>query len=181
MRFTTLVLAMCIVHTVEAQEPTRVEVESALTRLLWAEAGVGHKGKRDRTVILFAIHRLDKQEQRSTHMLETLNLHVQWWKHGAPPHRSWIADINTACTEPAGFPTHLSWPRHQLWCIRLVGLVRAYKAGKLSNPCKGHPNNWRARKAASRRAKRLYYHVGCGPTLHNFFDTHRDPNGRRRK
>lgn len=171
-------IAFSMAHVAYAQ-PTQVEFDSALTKLMVAEAGWTHT--LDHTVMLFAIELLDEQESRSDNLLETLELHVQWWSKGYPPNRPWIAGLNTSCNKPEGFPTHLNWQRHQRWCIAIVGLVRAHKAGKLKNPCKGRPNNWRARGVASRKAKRLYYHVGCGRTLHNYFDTHRDPKGRRRK
>ena len=176
--FILLAVLLCSPHGAVAQEPTRIEIETALTRLLWAEASTGPRGFRDRIAMLFAIHRLDEHERRSSNMIETLGYHVGWWKDGSPPRRPWIAGIDTACEKPEGFPKKWNWQSHQLRCIQLVGLVRDYYAGRLRNPCKGNPNNWRARGRPSRKAKRIYYHVGCGRTLHNFFNTHRRPNGR---
>lgn len=176
MRATGIALALCLAQVAEAQ-PTRVEVESALTRMLVGEAGWTRE--RDHRAILFAVHRLDAQDARSSHMLETLHLHIQWWKHGAPKGRPWVAGIDTRCEEPAGFPSHLSWDNHRRRCFQVVRRVRDYYAGRLVDPCKGKPNNWRARGKPSHRAKRLYYQVGCGrASRHNWFDTTRLPTGR---
>ena len=151
--FILAAVLLCVPHGVTAQQPTRVEIESALTRMLWAEASVGPRGDLDRTVMLFAIHRLDEQEKRSDNLIETLGYHVQWWKRGAPPGRPWIAGITTACTEPEGFTR--DWDRYRHLCYQLVGRIRDYYAGRLRNPCKGTPNNWRGRGKPS----------GCGPNM----------------
>ncbi len=175
MRAFIVAVLLCSTHAVNAQEPSRVEIESALTRLLWAE--VGPDRVLDHTVILFAIHKLDTQERRSTNVIETMNIHIPWWKRGAPPRRPWIAGLNTSCTEPAGFK--LNWDVNRRWCYLIVKRIRDYYAGRLRNPCKGTPNNWRARGKPSRKAKRLYYQVGCGrKSRHNWFDTWRKPNGK---
>lgn len=181
MRTLLLSLTLCLATAPVYAQPSRVELDSALTRMLWAEAGIGPKGERDRTAMLFAIERLDEQEVRSSNMLETLKLHFGWWSKGYPPGRPWLEGIDTGCKKPDGFPGWLNWRVHQLGCTALVRLVRDHRAGKLKDPCRGRPNNWRARGRPSRKAKRMYYHVGCGRTLHNFFNTHRGPRGRVRK
>lgn len=150
-----------------------VETESALTKMLVGEAGFA--AVLDHTVMLPAIHLLDARESRSSNVIETMEIHIPWWNRGAPPGRPWVAGINTSCMKPAGFPKRLRWEgRHQRWCLQVVGRVRDYFAGRLSNPCKGTPDNWRARGRPSRRAKRLYVQIGCGRgSLHNWFDTRR--------
>ncbi len=179
MRSITLALLLLSASGVRAEAPTHVEIESALTKMLVGEVGL--KADLDHRAILFAIHRLDEHERRSSNVIETMHLHIQWWKHGAPPNRPWIAGINTTCNKPEGFPLNLDWDNHQWLCFRVVERVRAYYAHRLINPCKGRANNWRARGKPSRRAKRLYYQVGCGrSSLHNWFDTRRMPNGKRR-
>ncbi len=152
-------------------EPARVEVETGLLKMLAGEAGL--KPRRDHDAILHAIHLLDKRESRSSNVLETMAIHIPWWKRGAPPRRAWIANLDTSCVYPEGF--RYRWEgSNQGLCFRLVGRIRGYFAGTVANPCKGTPDQWRARGRWSKRAKRLYFQVGCGrDALHNFFDTRR--------
>lgn len=166
-----------VAASVARAEPTRIEVETGLLKMLVSEAGL--KPVIDHDVMLHAIHLLDRRERRSSNVLETMAIHVGWWRRGFPPHRAWIANLDTSCAYPDGF-RHRWEGGNQRLCLRLVGRIRAYFAGRVPNPCKGTPDNWRARGKASRRAKRLYFQVGCGRgSLHNWFDTRR--KRRRRK
>lgn len=179
--FITMLLLCSIAYVASVgNAQLKLDLETAQLKLLVGESGWDNE--LDQTVILFAVHRLDKQDARTENLLETLELHIPWWSNGAPPRRPWIARLDAACLEPEGFPKRLSWQRHQRWCFETVRRIRHYAQGRLKNPCKGTPNNWRARGKPSRKAKRLYYQVGCGKaSKHNWFDTYKDPRGRVRK
>ena len=116
-------IAFGITHIAYAQL-SHVETDSALTKLMVAEAG--WTAERDHTSMLFAIARLDEQEARSSNILETLAIHVGWWELGYPPKRPWIAGIDTSCEKPEGFPGHLNWQRHRHLPSRAPACLRMY-------------------------------------------------------
>ena len=177
MRLFTLALVLFITSAAHAQ-PLPEEIENALTKLLVGEAGWDHP--LDHEAILHAIHLLDTRERRSTNVLETMSFHIPWWKRGYPPKRPWVAHLDTTCEEPDLFPHKLKWENLQRYCFQIVRRVRMYYAGRIANPCKGTPDNWRARGKPSRRAKRKYFQIGCGrKSLHNWFDTRRKPHATR--
>lgn len=169
----TLVLAIML----GAMSSTAAADDATLTdlrlRMLVAEAGwrVGP----DHTAMLFAIDRLADRAGASVEA--TIREHVSEFSRGFPLHRRWILHLTTACTEPEGWPGGDWADTAQRPCFRLVRLIRDYDAGRLRDPCRGEPNQWRSRRYPRlQRAARLrgWRRIGCGPdTLHVFWEARR--------
>lgn len=150
------------------------EAADALTdtrlQMLVAEAGLGKRV--DHPAMLHAMDRLAALGRRTVE--SAIRKHVTEFKRGWPEHRKWIPNLTRACSEPEGWPSRTPWaggPMHG--CIRLVAMVRLHARGKLKDPCRGRPNQWRSRKAkkAIRAAtRRGWRRIGCGrDSLHVYF------------
>lgn len=174
-----LAFVACMLSVCDAKADATEQRESDLTRMLIAENGWTHRT--DHAAMLHAIHLLAKRDARCKTVQDALRLHIPWWRKGYPHNKKWVAGIDVSCEKPAHWPTRLRWEGlYQNWCVFVVARVRAYYAGKLPNPCKGTPDQWRARGRASRKARRLYFQIGCGrESLHNWFDTRRTKRVRR--
>lgn len=140
-------------------------------QMLVAEAGLGRQA--DHPAMLHAIPRLAARRRLSVQ--DTIRRDVTEFRYGWRPGREWIGGLTPACSEPAQWPQRLNWAGgNQHGCIRLVAMVRAHDRGKLKDPCKGRPLQWRSRKAkkAIRLARRRgWRRIGCGrDSLHVFYE-----------
>jgi hypothetical protein len=147
---------------------------STSRRLQMLVAENGWRDVPDHAATLHALRRLAKRSGRTE--LEAAELHISEFRHGWRKGRGWIANLSTACTEPEGWPGPGEWGEMQRECLRLVAMVRAFDAGKLASPCKGEPDQWRSRrfpKLQRAAVKRGWRRVGCGRTLHVFWETRR--------
>lgn len=131
----------------------------------------------DHAAMLHAIHLLSKRRGHAS-ILETLTGGdiPEMGERGYSLRRTWISQIDTSCRRPAAFPRRLDWGGvHQMLCARVVARVRAYLAGKLRNPCRGRPDQWRARnrpKLLKRIRAKGWKRIGCGKkTLQAYFAT----------
>lgn len=156
---------------VRAESDPPGDVVGKRLRLIVGEAGFG--GEVDHAAMLHAFERL---AARVGDYGRALLNHIPWWRQGAPPNKPWVAHLTTACDEPEGWPTRLDWTVHRVLCFQAVRRVRDYLAGKLKDPCRGRPDQWRARGKPSRKARRKWAQIGCrGPdgvrSIQNFFNT----------
>ncbi len=138
-------------------------------QMLVAEAGFGRHP--DHAAFLHAMDRLAKLGGRTVEA--AIRKHISEFAFGWKPGREWIGNLTQACLEPAGWPKRRSWSGGSMHgCVRLVAMVRLHARGKLKDPCRGRPNQWRSRKAkkAIRAAlRRGMRRIGCGAdTLHVF-------------
>lgn len=165
-----LVLVTGALAWTKVEATARNPAEAVLVSMLVAENGWQHE--RDQRAQLFAIHRLAKRE--GLDIVATVKKHIPELRAGFPrPHRAWLRHLDGSCREPEG------WRRgdwHAGWvslCSQVAARVRAYYAGKLEDPCKGAPDQWRSRRfpKLQRAARRKgWRRIGCGRTLHVYWE-----------
>lgn len=121
--------------------------------------------------MLYAIENLADRARLSVE--QTILEHVSEFGNGFPERRRWITRLTVACTKPEGWHRGSWRDNGQRGCFRLVRLIRDFDAGKVKNPCKGEPDQWRSRKfpKLQRAARRKgWRRIGCGrDTLHVFW------------
>lgn len=154
-----------------------VHASSDLTtmRLQMLVAEAGWTVRPDHAAMLHAIGRLASRHGRTVE--DTMRRHVSEFHNGFPARRRWIGKLTTACVEPAGWPGHKWADTHQRLCFGLVRHVRLFEAGKLKDPCRGSPDQWRSRrhpKLQRRAARKGWRRIACGrDTLHVFYNSAR--------
>ena len=154
-----------------------------LLQMLVGEAGLA--AERDHRAMLFGIHKLS----RGGDVAETVYRHIPrmhhgvWWQESKP----WIGWLDATCDKPPNYPSRWEGANQHL-CFAIVARIRDYHAGRLKNPCKGVPDQWRKsgrscpkgdrRLKCMRRVRKVnrvarlrYRQIGCSATLHNYYDT----------
>lgn len=135
----------------------------------------GWMAKRDHAAMLHAIHLLQRRKGDRS-VLDTLGADIPE-RAAKYLRRPWLGELDTGCLRPPSFPAHLNWEGvHQYLCVKVVARVRLYLRGKLRNPCRGTPDQWRARgrpKLLKRIRRKGWARIGCGRTLQAYFDTRR--------
>lgn len=154
-----------------------------LVQMLAGEVGL--EAERDHRAMLPAITKLS----RGHDVRITITKHIPMMKTGAwvQARRPWLATLDGNCETPRIFKGNWAGANQYL-CNQLVARVRAFLRGQLKSPCNGRPDQWRksgrscprgnGRLKCMRRVRKVnriarskYRQIGCGPTLHNYYDT----------
>lgn len=165
-----LLLPAVIVVATCGTVPAFAETDLTDLRLRMCVAEAGFEPVPDHAAMLHSIDRLGRRAGLSPR--QAILDHVSEFKNGLPKRRRWIGRLTTACGRPEGYARR-HWPQRQ--CFELVRRVRLYEAGKLRDPCKGNPDQWRSRrfpKLQRAAARKGWRRIGCGrDTLHVFWST----------